>query len=142
VIRALFLTLALSAPARSQGAADSQMLNLSCVEALASIDEARLAGVFSFVPEKDSPTAFADLIARDQKAMKRYLKKLDRDVKQAGGVSEWDHQVVVAAVSLYGSPMASMLPKQKPATIEHLATLAQAPAMSLQELTAKRGGQR
>jgi hypothetical protein len=142
VIRALLLTLALAAPARSQGAADGQMLNLSCVEALASIDEARLAGVFSFVPEKDSPTAFADLVARDPKAMKRYLKKLNRDLKQAGGLSQWDHDVVVAAVTLYGSPMAAMLPKQKPATIEHLASLAQAPAMTLQELTAKRGGQR
>lgn len=133
MIAAVLLSLALSSSVHAQ-----QMLDLSCVEALASIDEARLAGVFSLIPEKDVTNAFADLIARDPKAMKRYVKKLDADVKQTGGMSEWDHATVVAALSLYGSPLAQTLPKQKPALVLHLGSLAQAPAMPLQEVTAKR----
>ena len=35
--------------------------------------------------------------------MRRYLAKLDRDVKKAKGLTAWDHQVVVQVLGLYAS---------------------------------------
>ena len=114
------------------------MLNLSCVEALVSIDEARLAGTFSFVPEKDAPAAFADLVVHEKKELKKYVAKIDRDLKDAGGISARDHEAVAFAVTIYGSPMAQTLDNPGTAVIAHLAELASVPTMTLEQLTAKR----
>ena len=115
-----------------------QMLNLGCVEALASVGMADLAGVFSFIAEKDGPAAFADLLVRNRKAMSRFLGKVAKDLK-LGGVSAWDHQVLQFAVSIYASPLAETLDKPSSKTVSKLNELAAAPTMSLEELTARRG---
>jgi hypothetical protein len=139
VIRALLLSSQLLLPASAlEAPRDAHMLNLSCVEALVSIDEARLAGAFSFVPEKDAPAAFADLVVHDRKALKKYVAKLDKDFKDAGGISIWDHESVAFAVSIYGSPLAQTLDKPAASVISHMAELAAAPTMTLEQLTAKR----
>lgn len=136
--RALFLSAALllSPGAFAQAPRDAQVLNLSCVEALVSIDQSKLAGVFSFVPEKDAPAAFADLLVHDRKALKKWLKKVQKDNK-IGGVSTWDHEVAVFALQIYASPIAETI--EKPGELkDELSTLVLAPVLSLEQLTARR----
>ncbi len=138
------IALALAVPSTSSAltstsvGSDSHMLSLSCVEALVAIDEAKLAGVFSFVPEKDAPAAFGDLIVHDKKALKKYVTKLDRDRDQAGGISPWDHDVMMFILQIYASPLADTLEKPGAAGMERLTVLANAPTMQLQEITARR----
>lgn len=135
-MKALVLALALAAAAP---AAANQILSLSCVEALVSIGRPELAGVFSFVPEKDAPSAFADLTARDKKTLKKYIAKLESDFKLAQSLTNWDHEAVTALVVLYGSPLAETLPsKAKPEQIQRLAQLAGAPTIPLEQMTARR----
>ncbi len=121
------------APADGNG-----MVSLSLVEALAAIKEPQLAGIFSFVSEKDSPFAFADLIARDRKARRRYLGKLDADRTAAGGLTPWDHQVCASLVNLYASPLGSTFGtpgKKRMASINECVLSAVVP---LEQIVAKR----
>ena len=96
-----------AAIAAPQECAPTGMISFSLVEALASLHQPQLAGIFSFVAEKNAPFAFADLLARDKKAMKLYLDKLDGDFKAAGGLTQWDHEVCASLINLYGSPLAA-----------------------------------
>lgn len=115
-----------------------QMLNLSCVEGLVAIGMPQLAGVFSFVPEKDAPAAFGDLIVHDKKALKKYVAKLEKDMKEAGGISAWDHQAVAFAQQVYASPLAETIEKPGASVLARLDTASRAPTMSLQDMTARR----
>ena len=136
--RALLLSLALLLPsgAFSQAPAGAQLLNLSCVEALVSIGQPNLAGVFSFISEKDGPAAFADLVVHDRKALKKWVAKLEKDNK-IGGVSPWDHEAAVFALQIYASPIAETV--DKPGELkDKLSTLVLAPVLTLEELTARR----
>ena len=121
-----------------QASRDAQMLNLSCVEALVAIGQASLAGVFSFIPEKDAPAAFADLLVHDRKALKKFLAKLRKDRKDAGGITTWDHEAVAFAVSIYGSPLAETLDKPGASVLAELDELARLKTLSLQDMTARR----
>lgn len=133
-MKLLLLALMLAAPA---GAA--QILSLSCVEALVSIERPELAGVFSFVSEKDAPVAFADLVARDKKTLKKYVAKLEADYKLSTSLTEWDREATVALVALYGSPLVETLEhKPKPELVQRLAQLAAAPTIPLEQMTARR----
>ncbi len=87
--------------------APTGMISFSLIEALAALHQPQLAGIFSFVAEKDAPFAFADLIARDKKSMKLYLEKLSDDDKAGSGLTEWDHEVCASLINLYSSPMAA-----------------------------------
>lgn len=82
-----------------------QMIDLNCVEGLVAIEQPKLAGVFSFISEKDATHAFAILLAGDKKAFKRFVEKGERDLKKAGAVTVWDHQVLLNAISLLSSPL-------------------------------------
>jgi hypothetical protein len=134
VILATLLASALSLGSPAQ----AQILNLSCVEALVAAGQSHLAGVFSFVPEKDAPNAFADLIVHDRKALKKYVAKLEADLKEAGGISTWDHEVLAFALTIYGSPLAQTLDKPGKSQMSALNKLALAPSLSLQDMTARR----
>ena len=139
MIAALALSVAVSLAPNlfAQAPQTPQMINLSCVEALVAIGESKLAGVFSFVPDKDSPGAFADLIVHDKKALKKYINKLERDLKDAGGIATWDSQAVKFAMAIYGSPLAETI--EKPGNLlARLEALSRAQTMSLQDLTARR----
>jgi hypothetical protein len=124
--------------AAAHAAAPGQMLNLSCVEALVSVGRPELAGVFSFVAEKDAPAAFADLLAHDKKAFKKFVSKLEGDYKTAQSLTAWDHEAAAALVALYGSPLGETLEKPKPAVIQRLAELTAAPSIPLEQMTARR----
>jgi hypothetical protein len=128
-----------SAPASEASPATGGLINLSCMEALAAIEQPALAGVFSFVPEKDSPAAFADLVAHDSKAMKKYVAKLDKDYRAAAGITTWDHDAVMFAISLFSGPADPALAKPAAKVLSHLTELSLAPRLTLEAVTAKRG---
>jgi hypothetical protein len=128
------------AAALAVGAAASPggVLNLSCLEAIAAIDQPNLAGVFSFISEKDSPAAFAELIAHDGKALKKYVGKVDRDFKAAAGVTTWDHEALAFALALYMGPLASTFDKPSGKLLAQIDQLGHAPTLSLAQVTARR----
>jgi len=78
-----------------------EILSGSLIEALKAVEKPELGGVFTYVGDKNAPVAFADLIARDAKAMKRYTAKLEVDRKAANGLTAWDHQVCATLVNYY-----------------------------------------
>lgn len=86
--------------ARAQGV-EGGILSGSLIEALKAIEKPELGGVFTYVGDQNAPRAFADLIARDLKAMKRYTNKLAGDRKAANGLTPWDHQVCATLVNYY-----------------------------------------
>lgn len=107
MLRALLAAGLLFSPLIAATAAHAQeILSGALIEALAAVGKSELGGVFTYVGDKNAPSAFADLIARDLKAMKRYTGKLAADRKVAGGLTSWDHQVCATLVNYYsGAPM-------------------------------------
>ena len=114
------------------------MISFSLVDALAAIHQPQLAGIFSFVEEKNAPFAFADFIARDKKSMKLYLKKLDADVESANGLTEWDHEVCASLINLYGSPMAATFGVPDAKTMKQINDAMLSRTISLEEIVSKR----
>ncbi|MFA6003251.1 MAG: hypothetical protein WC881_04210 [Elusimicrobiota bacterium] len=124
---------------RAQGQEQrSGVLNLNCVEALVAVEHTALAGVFSFVSEKDSNAAFADLVAHDGKALKKYVAKLEKDVKASAGITAWDHDTVLLALGLFTGPVADTLEKPGKSLMEKLTQLSMKPTMTLEQITAQR----
>ena len=127
-----------AAAAPEPGPTSGGVLNLSCIEALAAIGQPHLAGVFSFIPEKDSPAAFADLAAHDGKALKRYVEKVGKDFEAAGGVMIWDHEVLVFALALYSGPLAATFEQPTAKVLARINELSLAPTLSLEQVAARR----
>jgi hypothetical protein len=139
-LRALVVSAAFAASPVVTGEAAPRaagMINLSCVEALVSIEEQRLAGVFSFISEKDGPAAFADLIVHNKKSLKKYLGKLSADRKAANGISSWDHDALQFALGIYDSPLGATVEAPGKLKDEMQALLA-APVLTLEQVTAAR----
>lgn len=122
MIRLLALAVLLAAPAPvvraapavapkavPQASAGPAVVNLSLIEAVAAIEMPQITGLFAFIAEQDASFAFADLVARDPKAMKKYLKKLESDKKAANGLTGWDHEVCATLVNLYASSLGATL---------------------------------
>ena len=105
MFRAILAVCLLTSPIVSATAARAQeeggILSGSLIDALRAIEKPELGGVFTYVGEENAPRAFADLIARDLKAMKRYTGKLAADRKVADGLTPWDHQVCAILVNYY-----------------------------------------
>ena len=132
---------AAQAQARAQAAqasAPSGMISFSLVEALAALHQPQLAGIFSFVSEKNAPFAFADLLARDKKAMKLYLNKLDDDFKTANGLTDWDHEVCASLINLYGSPMAATFGVPDEKRMKQINDCMLAPNVPLESIVSRR----
>ncbi|MEK7384195.1 MAG: hypothetical protein AAB262_13030 [Elusimicrobiota bacterium] len=143
------LLLAVALPAAAASAAEVQpppvsladagvMVNLSLVDALTAIEEPQLGGIFSFIPDKYSTFAFADLMARDKKALKRYLGKLQSDLKAAGGLTGWDHEVCATLVNLYSSPLSGSFERPDAKRMSTINECVLAPVVSLSEVVARR----
>lgn len=135
-MRRLLLAIFLMGAAVPAGA--QQVLGLSCMDALIAAGRAELAGVFSFIPEKDSAAAFADLLVHNKDAMKKYLGRVESDLKVAGGINVWDHETIVLVAQIYASPMAETLLKPAAKTTAKLSELTLAPTLPLDQLTARR----
>lgn len=102
MLKALLAASLLAVPLLAATAARAQdILSGSLIEALAAVGKPELGGVFTYVGNQNAPRAFADLIARDSKAMKRYTGKLTDDLKAAGGLTAWDHEVCATLVNHY-----------------------------------------
>ena len=136
--RSLFLSLMLAAaPGALAQAPAAGMINLACVDSLVAVDQSALAGVFSFIAENDTPNAFADLVVHNKKLLKKWIKKLQKDRKSAGGITAWDQNAVVFALQIYASPLAETL--EKPGALKaDLLELAKSPVIPLSEITARR----
>lgn len=133
----LAVLLASALPALAQDN-PGQLINLSCMEALTSIDRKELMGVFFFISEKDGPHAFADLIMHDKKAFKLYVAKVGKDRKAVSGVSAWDHEAMQFALSIYDSPLRATIADPGDKAVAQLRDLAAAPVVSLEAIEAAR----
>ncbi|MDE2141832.1 MAG: hypothetical protein KGJ84_05415 [Elusimicrobia bacterium] len=147
IARALLVVIALSAPAfaapapnvsGSAAMSSGGMVSLSLIEALTAVRRPELAGIFSFIAEKDAPFAFADLLARDKKAMKLYLSKLDGDRKAANGLTDWDHAVCASLVNLYASPIAATFGKPDEARMSKINQCVLSTVVPLEEIVTRR----
>ncbi|MFI5347630.1 MAG: hypothetical protein ACHQ51_14745 [Elusimicrobiota bacterium] len=124
--------------AGSSAMSSGGMVSLSLIEALAAVRRPELAGIFSFVSEKDAPFAFADLLARDKKAMKLYLEKLDEDRKAGNGLTDWDHAACASLVNLYASPIAATFGKPEESRMSKINQCVLAPVVPLEEIVSRR----
>ena len=122
-------------PTASAGPA---VVNLSLIEAVASIDMPQITGLFAFIAEEDASFAFADLIARDPKAMKKYLKKLEADRKAASGLTSWDHEVCATLVNLYASSMGATLGRPSDKNMSFINECVLAPVVPLSDIVSRR----
>ena len=140
MLRLLLAAALLASPLFAAPAARAQdMLSGSLIEALKAIEKPELGGVFTYVGTQDAPRAFADLVARDPKAMKRYTAKLMSDLKAAGGLTAWDHEVCATLVNHYAS--GGDMPGIKKPDAKRLKALNDcvlAPVMELQEIVFRR----
>lgn len=140
-MRRILLAAALFAsPILSATAARAQdMLSGSLIEALKAIEKPELGGVFTYVGPQNAPRAFADLIARDPKAMKRYTGKIMDDLKAAGGLTAWDHEVCATLVNHYagGAEMPGIKRPDKK-RLKALNDCVLAPVMELQDIVMRR----
>ena len=137
----LFALFALAAGALGPAATAGDpggVLNLSCVDALVAVDRAGLAGVFSFIAEKDSPAAFADLAVHEPKALKKYLAKVEQDLAAAAGITSWDHEAILTVLALLQGPLAETLRKPSAKVLARLNELSLAPTVTLDIVTARR----
>jgi len=138
-MRNLLLAVLLASPLFAATAARAQeILSGSLIEALSAIKKPELGGVFTYVGEKNAPQAFADLIARDSKAMKLYTAKLGKDQKIAGGLTAWDHQVCATLVTHYAGAEMPGLKKPDAKRLKALNACVLAPMMELQDIVQKR----
>jgi hypothetical protein len=76
-------------------------VDLSLIDTLDAIGEPQLGGVFKYISDQYAPFAFAEILAADKKAMKRFLAKIDDDHKAAGGISQWEKTVCAVLVNTY-----------------------------------------
>ena len=128
-----------AAPKAAAPAAEpTGMISFSLIEALAAIHQPELAGVFSFVSERNAPFAFADFLARDKKAMKLYLNKLDADFKAAAGLTEWDHEVCASLINLYSSPLPPGFERADEKRMKQINDCMLAPTTTLEDIVARR----
>lgn len=137
LVAAMILGMASALPAQEPPSGGG-VFNLSCMEALAAVQANWLSGVFTFVPEKDSALAFADMVVRNKAIRRKYVAKLMKDHAVARGITVWDHEVVMHILSIYSSPLAQLLEKPDPTTFDRLNMLGLAPTMTLAEMNARR----
>ena len=140
MLKLLLAAFIVASPILSATAARAQdMLSGSLIEALNAIQKPELGGVFTYVGDKNAPTAFADLVARDSKAMKRYTAKLADDRKAAGGLTAWDHQVCATLVNYYAGGAMPGTKRPDAKRRKALNDCVLAPVLEFQEIVSKRG---
>ncbi len=125
-------------PFAATAARAQEILSGSLIEALTAVKKPELGGVFTYVGEQNAPRAFADMIARDSKAMKRYTAKLKSDHKAAGGLTAWDHEVCATLVNHYAGAAMPGLKKPDAKRLKALNDCVLAPVLELQDIVARR----
>jgi len=140
MLRTILAACLLASPLFAATAARAQdMLSGPLIEALAAVGKPELGGVFTYVGNQNAPRAFADLIARDPKAMKRYTEKLGDDRKAAGGLTAWDHEVCATLVNHYaGAVDMPGIKKPDAKRLKALNDCVLAQVMELQDIVSRR----
>jgi hypothetical protein len=128
--RAVFLTATLALGLSSAVAAQEMAgpPDLSCIEALKAVDEASLAGLFSFISPKDTPKAFGDLIMHNKNVLKKFVAKAQKDSQMGSGAVAWNREVLQFALSIYDSPLKDTLVKPGVKLVAQMRALAGVPA--------------
>lgn len=116
------------------------MIDLSLIEALTAVEMPQFAGLFSYIPEQNAPFAFADLLMLNKKYLKRYLNKLEDDVKVANGLTPWDHAVCAVLINKYETSSGASLKINRPdkKRMTQINECMLSPIISLQELVMRR----
>ncbi len=142
MLKNLLAALVLASPLiAATGARAQELLDASLIEALGAVEKPELGGVFSFVGAKNAPRAFADLMARDAKALKRYAAKLDEDIRKERGLTAWDHEVCATLVNHYAG--GALIPGTKNPDSKRMKVLnacVLAPVVEFQDLVQRRKG--
>lgn len=139
MLRSILAACLLASPLLAATAARAQdILSGSLIEALIAVGKPELGGVFTYVGAQNSPRAFADLIARDSKAMKRYTGKIMDDRKAAGGLTAWDHEVCAVLVNHYAGAAMPGIKKPDEKRLKALNDCVLTPVMELQEIVTRR----
>ncbi len=137
-----------SAPGRAQNAPaavavqapQAQLINLSLMEALVALDAQDLAGIFGFVPEASASVALADYLMHNRTALKKFVRKGEKDLKALGGVNAWDRLVFMHIMQMNNSPLPPGI-ERLPAKMEYkVSTLVLAPPLTLEEINGRRRG--
>lgn len=129
-----------AAPALPKTAsAQTQIINLSLVEALVAVGAPDLAGIFAFIPDNQSAMAMADYLMRNGRALKRFIKKGEKDYKDVQGINDWDRQVYLYLINMQGATAAlsgtEVIPR---GWMSRIHTLSLVPAYPLQMMVQKR----
>lgn len=119
-------------------AAGAGILNLNCMTALIAIEHFDLTGTFSFIAEKDTAAALAEFLVRNKQAQKKYIYKLQKDIKETMGISVWDHAVIMRSLEIYASPVAEIVEKPAPGVSERLTQLSLTPTLTNEEMSLRR----
>ena len=121
----------------------NQMIDLNLMEALVTAEATDLAGIFGFVAPENAPFAFADYLLHNRKALKKLAKKELKNLKDVGGVGEWNKLVFIQVLSIENA--GQMPPGVKPLSKseeQDLSELVLSKSMSLTEMAAIRGAKR
>lgn len=120
-----------------------QMISLSLMDALIAVGAQDLAGVFGFIPDANTAPAFADYLLHERGALKKFVKKGKKDLKETGGVNEWDRLVAMYLIQINGSPALPPGIEHLPKKVEYdVSEIVLAQPLTLQEMTARRGMRR
>lgn len=143
LLLAIFLAaLAGSLSAQGEGQqlpVQTQIINLSLLEALVAIQATDLAGVFGFIPEDQSAMAMADYLMHNHRALKKFVKKGERDFKEVQGVNDWDKQVLLYLIGINNSVSLPVGVERIPAGLmRRINELGLAPGLPLQIMVQKR----
>lgn len=125
------------------GTAQGGVVNLSLVEALVAVDAQDLAGVFSFIPEDQAPMALADYLMHDRKALKRFVRKGEADLKRSQGINEWDKKVLLYLVGMDSQALLPLgIERIPPSWRARVNALSLAPALPLNIIVQQRAAGR
>ena len=120
-----------------------QMLDLSLLEALVSVGASDLGGLFGYMPEQAMAPAFSDYLMHSSSALKRFMKKANRDIKETGGINGWDRQVFMYVMQLNGLPALPPGMRKLSKSVEYdISGFVLARPLSLQQMAAARVGRR
>lgn len=89
------------------GTPQFQQITPQLKEALSAIKSRSLVGVFLLIEPQQAPIALAAYLLRDHAALKRFIKKVERDLKKYKAISRWDKLTALHMIAMgvdRGSP--------------------------------------
>lgn len=138
------LMVSAAAPAAAQREIPSPptIIDLNLMEALVAIERIDLVGIFTFVPPGRAPLAMADFLLRNRKALKMFVKKAERDLKQVQGINEWDKKVFLFLVGMTSGRLLSGIKAVPRRWMDRINTLSLAQPLPLSVMLQRRSGKR